>query len=366
VSSTRELRSGRYQVRWKNPDGTFAARTFTKKADAKEHERVTARCEELGVFWKPEEPVRIPSLEDGVIAFLVHLSDTREPPTIEQYKKAIEQFGRALDAAGIHAMTVADWTLEHLRIFRRWLEADTSRRSAGRAPDTVRRLVEKIETLWSWLFTSNFHNSVPKPQSLEIPKAPQTPVRAPTFDESARCVLACEGEYRRMATLAYGIGLRISQVCDLLWSDVDFEQGLLTIRGELGKTEAEQQGRIIPLAEWLLKEMATWGTREGKIVKLTVSRQARERYMHRAWERAGVRAEIHKQRPDHAFRRGFLSGVKRAGADSEAAEFYVGHAIPGARGRYIDAAFLELRAVVAHVPPLLPSNVIALPKKETA
>lgn len=366
MSSTRRLRSGRYQVRWRNPDRSVAARTFTTKGDAKEHERVTQRCEELGLWWKPEEkPAAVPWFGDGVTAFMKRLEETHAASTVRQYRDGLTMAADALDASGFGEMTVGDISIEHLRIFRAWLEdRATARRTSGRAPDTIRRLVEKLEACWAWLFETEFHPAVPRPRSLELPKAPLQPVRAPTFEEMARCVLATRGEYRRLTTVAYFTGLRISQVLGLDWSLVDFEHELLTVPGHLCKTERERAGRIIPLSPHLISELATWGERVGPIVTISVTRQARERAVHAAWRAAGVRDEIHKQRPDHAFRRGFVSGLKRLGADDEAVEFYVGHSIAGARGRYIDGDAMPLRELAALIPPIVATNVVALQRKD--
>ena len=80
-------------------------------------------------------------------------------------------------------------------------------------------------------------------------------------------------------------------------------------------------------------------------------RMARARDMARAWQRAEVRSDVWKQRPHHAFRKGFVSELRRAGADGDAVEFLVGHSL-GLRGVYTDPDALPLRAAVDKIPDL--------------
>jgi len=70
----------------------------------------------------------------------------------------------------------------------------------------------------------------------------------------------------------------------------------------------------------------------------------------RAWKRAGVREEVWKQRPHHAFRKGIRSGLKRLGADDMAVEFLLGHSL-GIAG-VSDPEALPMKAAVALIPPI--------------
>jgi len=55
--------------------------------------------------------------------------------------------------------------------------------------------------------------------------------------------------------------------------------------------------------------------------------------------------------PHHAYRKGFISELKRAGADPDAVEYLVGHSL-GLRGVYTDPDALPLRDAVNRIPPL--------------
>ena len=72
--------------------------------------------------------------------------------------------------------------------------------------------------------------------------------------------------------------------------------------------------------------------------------------MRRAWERSGARPEAYQQ-PHHSFRKGFVSELRRAGADPDAIEVLVGHSL-GLRGVYTDPAALPMREAVGLIPAI--------------
>jgi hypothetical protein len=142
------------------------------------------------------------------------------------------------------------------------------------------------------------------------------------------------------------------------------------VRGKLGKTSAECLGRIIPISPILVKEMAGWGRREGWLIPTNrtgaQARVARQRGVIRAWKRSGVQPEVwaatekRKGQSFHAFRKGFVSGLKKLRADPDAVEHLVGHSL-GLRGVYTDPDVLELREAVDLIPQLnLQPKLVAL------
>lgn len=122
-------------------------------------------------------------------------------------------------------------------------------------------------------------------------------------------------------------------------------------------TEQERSRHARPSfpALGLVAVLAGRHTREAFVIRTSRrwerERLARPRDMERAWRRAEVRSEVWTGRPHHAYRKGFISGLRRAGADPDAVEFLVGHSL-GLKGVYTDPDALALREAVAKVPPL--------------
>ncbi len=147
----------------------------------------------------------------------------------------------------------------------------------------------------------------------------------------------------------------------LLWDDVDLERKTLRIRGELGKTQQERRGRVVPISEHLVEILAGWGCREGWLIETRRTGQsvriARQREMSRSWVRSGVRKEAWEGQSHHSFRKGFVSGLRRLGADIDAIEYLVGHSA-GIRGVYTDVEALSLREAVALIPNIGKAPVV--------
>lgn len=143
----------------------------------------------------------------------------------------------------------------------------------------------------------------------------------------------------------------------------DLDRATMRVRPELGKSTQERTGRTVPISQRLVAILAGWGRREGYVVESTRTgareRVARDRDMALAWARAGVRTEAWAGRPHHAFRKGFVSGLKREGADSDAVEMLIGHSL-GLRGVYTDPDAIPMRAAVALAPPLFTGTATVL------
>jgi integrase len=174
---------------------------------------------------------------------------------------------------------------------------------------------------------------------------------------------------RRLAIWLRYTGLRVGESMYFEWRDIDLKRGELTIRPEIDKKKI---GRVVPLCSLILDEIATWGKREGYLLPSARKagtpreRQARARDMARAWERAGAREAVYKRRPDHAFRRGFKSGLLEARAHVDAVDYLQGHG-SGSRWRYIDPNRLPLQEALALIPAIsFTPTVVQLPSGKAA
>jgi integrase len=243
----------------------------------------------------------------------------------------------------------------------------------ARARATIIRLVKLVQRFWKWCSnTDDFgpHAGIPKEIAMKTP--PPKKVVAPTWAEMARGIFASTGWRVHLCLLLYGTGLRVNQVMRLVWPDIDLEAAQLTVRPELGKTDAEQAGRVVPLAPWLVVELESWdcerdeeGNRTGWVVKSKRKgkreRQARDREMRAAWARAKVRPAAVTGRPHHCFRKGLGTGLKALKADDEAVEYLCGRTLPGERGTYIDGTALALVHAVSLIPD--PRSFLAEPSR---
>jgi integrase len=236
--------------------------------------------------------------------------------------------------------------------------AGHGRHGRARQDSTRRKIVDVVQLAWEWASNDDeFGEGVPPPRTIEMRRQQGAPTVAPTWEEMDSVINTFPEKawQRRLAIMLRFTGLRVQQVMGLKWEDLDMTRATLVIRGELGKSRQERRGRTIPVSPHLVKIMSGWGRREGFIVITngtgTRERAAQPRTMQTAWERSGARKMVHVGRPHHAFRKGFVSELRRAGADADAVEVLVGHSL-GLRGVYTDADALPLRDAVALIPPL--------------
>lgn len=352
MASTRR-RGKTWQVRWQRLDGRPDSCTVHTAETARQREREILRAHDEGREWQPVQSRDRPLLLDVARAYQDHRRLRVRPATLRNEARALDMFFRFLGERDVEHVDALSRAL--LDDFAGWLaDPATSRHAGGRKAQTVKRAAEAALLLWQWAADAERWRGVPSPpRSLDLPRSRPAPVVAPTWAEMDACVQACTGWQRQLAVWLRWTGLRVGESMLLLWSDVDLAAGTLTIRPEIDKTGS---GRVVLLAPGLLDLMAGWGRRVGYLLPSgrrpgPREREARGRDMARAWKRAGVREAAWRGHPDHAFRRGWKSGLLELGAHPDAVDFLQGHALgAGSRGRYIDGARLPLRETVAMVP----------------
>ena len=205
---------------------------------------------------------------------------------------------------------------------------------------------------------------VPRPPK----KAPGRP--APTWAEVDAVLRRVPAAVELHALVLRGTGLRPATVANIRWLDIDFQAGTLKIRHD--KREAAE-GRIIPLAPWLLSALAEAGQAglERNPTKLVSSlndalRAAVDRAVEaRALRPAAVAGEGRARRAT-LFRSAFQAGLRREGVADRDIDFLVGHNASSIRDQHYDpATFDSVRAAVRKVPPpktsaATPTGVISL------
>lgn len=344
MASFRKLPSGKWQVRWRDPDGHPRAKsTTTQKARDLLYLDVT-RCEELGQTYESDaREVARPRIDDAMIAFIADLKRSMEPLTVDRYETAVALFGDFLAATDNADITVDALSRDLLAGFYDWLTATKTR-----SLDTRHRYVENIRRAWLWLYDNEWNKYVPPPRRLSMKRDIEQAVAAPTFEEMAACVRNCVSEGpRRLATILYFTGLRTSQAETLLWDVIDVKRGTMKVAPHKGLP-----GRIIPLSPHFVAELKTWERTSERVTGWSVTSKVVRQRLSEAWARAEVRSSVWEDAPGKAFRRGLTSGLKQLGADKETAELYVGRAVEGARARYLDLGIVPFLPIANLIPAI--------------
>lgn len=352
-------RNSGYRVRWRDPDGQERSRQCPDRATARRLKQEVERTFAEGRRWEPRDACALPDLRAILAAYISSRALALAPGTAERYARNLELFLKWLRSregarARLHPHLLSRGLLEE---FYSDL-AGNGRHGRPREDSTRLKIIEVLQLAWKWAYNDDeLGQFVPRPRTIEMKRKEGQATVAPTWVEMDAVIHSFEADawHHRLAMVLRFTGLRVQQALQLLWDDFDFDRETLRIRGELGKSRQEMRGRIIPVSAHLMDIIAGWGRREGYL--LTTNRRgirerlARPRDMERAWKRAGVREPAWKGRPHHAFRKGFISELRRAGADADAVEFLVGHSL-GLKGVYTDPTALPLREAIAKIPPL--------------
>lgn len=356
-----EKRNGKYGVRWRDPDGAERWRSAPSLDTARALKLEVETSAALGRRWEPRDARPRPRLREIAERWLTACSRRLAPRTIVRYGQMAEGFVSWVEKE--HGAKAGPNVLS-LRLLEDYWDVltrtDSGRWGHARTVTTARKHTEVVELLWKWAANRDeYGDHVPPPRSLETPgRASMVPTIAPTWSEMDSVITAATGWRRNVAVVLRCTGLRVSQAMALRVEDLDLAAARLTVRGELGKMRSEKTGRIVPLAEAFVAELGsprlcTWPSSGLLIPCPHGHRMVRPRDMARIWARAGVRAPAWEGRPDHAFRRGFISGLRQAGADWQAVEYLVGHVLPGMQAPYIDPWIaLPLVEATKRVPAL--------------
>lgn len=368
--ATIKKRGNGYSVRWREGHRQYRHQC----PDAATARRIKLEIETAhacGQRWQPRRFGEGAGLRVIAEAWITHLRRVRSVATATTYAVTLGRLLRWLEE---------EWG-EHVppdvlsrALLEEWYATDLNDVSAG----TRNQYMRTVQGFWAWAWDhDDWGEVIPRPRKVALPDDPPKPTTvAPTWEEMDAAIHAAPSDdHARLCTLMRFTGLRIGACVRLEWGDLDLERQELHFRGELGKSRAEKaHGRVLPLSPHLITRLAGWGRRDG----LLLSSHSRRFWMDgltEAWEASGVRKQVWappgrlKRQQAHAFRKGFVSGLKALQVDDEAVAYLVGHDL-ATRGRYLDPRLaLGLAQAVAAVPDVSvarPTNVQPIDIKEGA
>jgi site-specific recombinase XerD len=160
--------------------------------------------------------------------------------------------------------------------------------------------------------------------------------------------------------VAYGAGLRVSEVANLKVSDIDSRRMLLRI--EQGKGKKDRNGMLSPrLLEllrdwWCVAQPTTW-LFPGRDPLLPIT----TRQLYRVVRDAADAAEIKKRVGPHTLRHSFATHLLEQGVDIRVIQVLLGHSKLDTTARYAHVASKVLRDVTSPLDLLTPLR----PRKDT-
>lgn len=354
--ATIEKRGDGWRVRWRDPDGTSRSRQCPTARSARELKLDVEETSARGRRWEPAKTVRSPLLSELIKAYLADLERIgRAPRTHDRAYYALDPFNE-----WVRARTRSDSpTVDALT--RSLVEAYDAHRATC-SVSTRRTSLWAIGQMWLWGWHHpEWRAALSEPSMPAKPRQVRQAPTAPTWEQLDTIVHLAAMEAQRaparlwvyrLTVLMRGLGWRVTQCLGLQWADL--EPAGMRLRGELGKTDAERAGRLVPIAPWLRAELETWARTSDTIAGAVPNTRSSCTVVAMLWRSSDLPPALYTQRPDHAFRIGLVSGLTSLRADREAVEHYVGHVITGVRAHYVDPSTLPLAEVAAMIPPIGP------------
>lgn len=265
-------------------------------------------------------------LLEGFRDFLA-LEAGHSPTTIESYLRDLRRLAGFAESRGI---TGPDGVTRALLRDFLW-----ALRDAGLEPATIRRQVSAIHTYYRFLLAEGAVGDDPSDR-LEVPRRwrtlpdvlTQAEVNAMLASPAAEEPLAWRD--RALLELAYGAGLRVSELCGMQVGDVLLAEGLVRVIGKGNKERLVPVGRQVIAVVSLYLNTARAQLDRGK-TKGRLLLNARGQPLSRvgAWgivKAHAARAGITKRVTPHTLRHTFATHLLEGGADLRAVQEMLGHA----------------------------------------
>lgn len=269
--------------------------------------------------------------------------------TREAYRRDLEQFAAWLKT-GQPAALVRLEALDHytLRSYLAHLHKDNLSTSVARKLSSIRSFLK-------WCVKEEVLKSSPA-DLIDNPKLPKSLPRGISIDEAfSLCTLAQTNARlplrdQAIVELLYATGIRVSELCGLNLSDVDWGSRVVRVMGKgqkerlvpfhvacslsLKRWIEEERPRFLPAAT---KELALFVGAKGARIDPRVIRQM----LSQEGKLAGISGSVHPHRLRHAF----ATHLLESGADLRAIQEMLGHASISTTQRYTHVDLTHLMKV---------------------
>ncbi len=270
-------------------------------------------------------------MADEILHFLQHIRLERglSPNTVTAYRTDLCKLGEFL--ASEHLSTFADATPQHLRKFFQTLD------QFGIALSSRSRYLSAFRTFFGFLLSEGrIQQNVAS--LLEIPRRQLHLPQVLSVEEIDHLMEQPDTNSplgirdRAILETLYGCGLRVSELCNLLQRDIEFEAQLVRI---LGKGNKE---RLVPIGTVALRWIRTYQRDVRPLLLRSASLSNDVLFLNRnghklsrvsVWQlikKYAAMAGIEKPISPHTFRHSFATHLLEGGADLRAVQEMLGHA----------------------------------------
>ena len=296
---------------------------------------------------RPSKQNILPKNIDYLLEFSLFLEDNeRSPITIKNYLYDLKHFAKWFASENDQMMTPALITPIDLREYKRFM---TDVRSLK--PQTINRRLSSLRSFLQWavvshLLPDDIPPAVPKPVA-EEKKGPQWLDRN---EQHALIRILQRGRNIRdlaIITLLLNTGLRVSELCDLMWSDIVMtdRKGSLVVRSGKGGKRRE-----VPLNKDARNALNSLDYQENQDIKEYIFQGQRGKMTARGVESMLKKYVGHtrlKEVTPHKLRHTFCKNLIDVGVSLEKVAMLAGHNNLETTIRYCTPSQLDLEKAVA-------------------
>ncbi len=219
------------------------------------------------------------------------------------------------------------------------------------SPATRNRKAASLKSFLNWMFQKSYLSA---DLSLRI-QTPRVPQKIPHFLSPDEVLSVLKSYSKKLSSreaqdqvlffLLYGVGLRVSEACQMKWSDVDFKKSQLLTNRKGGKQQWVPAPGIVMN---LLKQYSQNQTDNFVFgVKPMNTRTAYEIIKLRG-QKAGLLNPLHP----HALRHSYATHLLTSGADLRSLQELLGHQSLGTTQKYTHLSTHELARMIQKFHPL--------------
>jgi len=267
--------------------------------------------------------------------------------TRSSYERDLMQFRNFLEQNGVNNLQNVSHV--HIKSYLRFLHRETLKRA------TMARKLSSLRVFFKFLLRNGKVTANPA-EFVKTPKLEGTIPKILSVDEILKIL---HQNYPRdllslrdlaIIELFYSTGMRLSEVTEANIGDIDFEQGLIKVRGKGNKE------RILPIGSYAIKAIRDYlllrPQHEEKALFLNsrgkrITCRSIARIVDKMVERGGLNRKI----SPHALRHSFATHLMDAGVDLRSIQELLGHESLSTTQRYTSVSISRLMEIYDRAHP---------------
>lgn len=242
------------------------------------------------------------------------------------YEKDVRRFARWAK----NNVEDARWSMITRADIDKYITAEVSR---GLKPATTNRRLASIAALYNWMRREGYHVENPCKYESRRKRPQQVPNTIPAGDLQ-KAYQHATGATRFMLGLLATTGMRIQELLDMTWENINTEDNTIKVTGKGGKSRI-----VYTTAEVLapIKNCLSYGQQHGKLFAIE---QRQARYM--IWEALKPWSNAQQLSP-HAIRHTYATNIASKGGNVSTLATLLGHQHIETTQKYIDMAQSPLK-----------------------